>query len=297
MSLYKLYTKYCNSAFDYFLTTNTMNNQDIKEHKQNESKSDEKEIELKTDNDNFNPMVEEVIKILKKENMKYDLKAVHNIDELVANIDKTVNYGKLSDICNLCFDKKALNALDSACGRCNNLMCGECLNEWYNQCKAGKIILATHLLCPFCKNKPTIKTMKKYNKEICTIVQFDKNLVSKLMYNYSEYYFGWCIKCYRIQQAFERVCGANGDLIHNLDNFVCESCKEEAIRREMQTDEYFLKENFKKCPGCLTATTKTSGCNHITCVCGEHWCYECGKAFDYNVIYDHMSEAHGGWWD
>ena len=34
----------------------------------------------------------------------------------------------------------------------------------------------------------------------------------------------------------------------------------------------------QKCPGCARPTTKWKDCNHMHCVCGQHWCWGCGKA-------------------
>jgi hypothetical protein len=34
------------------------------------------------------------------------------------------------------------------------------------------------------------------------------------------------------------------------------------------------------CPECGRATAKDGGCNHMTCTCGAHWCWTCGKAVD-----------------
>ena len=34
------------------------------------------------------------------------------------------------------------------------------------------------------------------------------------------------------------------------------------------------------CPGCSMRTNRTDGCNHMTCVCGYHWCYICECRFD-----------------
>jgi hypothetical protein len=52
----------------------------------------------------------------------------------------------------------------------------------------------------------------------------------------------------------------------------------------------------KRCPRCHTPVFKTSGCNHITCKCGAHWCYVCCRGFDTkDPCYTHMKEAHGGW--
>ncbi|CAL5979143.1 Ankyrin_repeat protein 3 [Hexamita inflata] len=54
--------------------------------------------------------------------------------------------------------------------------------------------------------------------------------------------------------------------------------------------------NHKRCPNCKIYFEKLdkTTCNHIECVCGAHWCYICGKQFEYMEIYPHMHKAHGG---
>jgi hypothetical protein len=40
---------------------------------------------------------------------------------------------------------------------------------------------------------------------------------------------------------------------------------------------------------------RREGCAHITCPCGCHFCYNCGKGFKTSgECYQHMGEAHGG---
>jgi hypothetical protein len=53
----------------------------------------------------------------------------------------------------------------------------------------------------------------------------------------------------------------------------------------------------KRCPFCRVAIVKTSGCNHITCRCGKHWCFYCGQGFNTPTeTYSHMKAAHGGYY-
>lgn len=52
--------------------------------------------------------------------------------------------------------------------------------------------------------------------------------------------------------------------IYSFD-FECEDCTSSL---EMQ--------KYKECPSCTAKVVKTSGCDHITCVCDAHWCYRCG---------------------
>ena len=44
-----------------------------------------------------------------------------------------------------------------------------------------------------------------------------------------------------------------------------------------------------RCFCCKILIIKEVGCNHITCVCGAHWCYRCGVEFTAATIYKHMS--------
>ena len=67
-----------------------------------------------------------------------------------------------------------------------------------------------------------------------------------------------------------------------LDGFKCEDC------RPLTDGKY------KDCPGCGVAVEKTSGCNHITCPCGTHWCFVCRHVSDAHAIYGHMYKEHGG---
>ena len=42
--------------------------------------------------------------------------------------------------------------------------------------------------------------------------------------------------------------------------------------------EHALGKKYKKCPNCNAWTVKIDGCNSMTCSCGNHFCYACGKA-------------------
>merc|ERR1719192_1321526 len=63
---------------------------------------------------------------------KYQGRYIHNIEALIEMVSEQILEGELSDICCLCFEPKALVALESACGKCPNKMCLECLTRWYH---------------------------------------------------------------------------------------------------------------------------------------------------------------------
>ena len=74
----------------------------------------------------------------------------------------------------------------------------------------------------------------------------------------------------------------------------CDDCKTWHNKSELCPN---LDPSIKKCPNCGIFTVKLSGCNHITCRCGCHWCYKCDKPEAYKTgdeVYSHMHDAHGG---
>jgi hypothetical protein len=48
----------------------------------------------------------------------------------------------------------------------------------------------------------------------------------------------------------------------------------------MDGDDYAFASqvaNARMCPGCSLRTSRTDGCNHMTCPCGVEWCYICER--------------------
>jgi len=102
--------------------------------------------------------------------------------------------------------------------------------------------------------------------------------------------YGWCTDCGFARRFVERVCAAGAP--PELSNWRCDTCRDSVDPTgELQ---------IKNCPGCGTATEKTGGCDHIECPapeCGAHWCFNCGKKVGPDAIYEHMTAAHGGWYN
>ncbi len=47
-----------------------------------------------------------------------------------------------------------------------------------------------------------------------------------------------------------------------------------------ELEETQLNQSIKKCPKCSRPVEKNGGCNHMSCVCGYHWCWLCTNNFD-----------------
>jgi predicted RNA-binding Zn-ribbon protein involved in translation (DUF1610 family) len=66
----------------------------------------------------------------------------------------------------------------------------------------------------------------------------------------------------------------------------CARCKEH--KHKGKCKEFFPDEiscyaevfHPQRCPSCRMLVEKEEGCNHITCHCGRHFCYRCGKVVD-----------------
>jgi hypothetical protein len=56
---------------------------------------------------------------------------------------------------------------------------------------------------------------------------------------------------------------------------------------------------LRQCPGCGEGVYRHNGCAHITCRCGQNFCYGCGESFQSgNETYNHLSTAfgYGNYW-
>ncbi|KAF2089126.1 hypothetical protein K490DRAFT_39115, partial [Saccharata proteae CBS 121410] len=74
----------------------------------------------------------------------------------------------------------------------------------------------------------------------------------------------------------------------NCSAITCLKCKErrEALAHECVTrpeDRLFQahaeREHWQPCPHCQRVIELRDACNHITCVCGQNFCYVCGEVW------------------
>lgn len=205
-------------------------------------------------------------------------KLIHDKD-MIERVSDTVlrGYGDQHS-CMMCFSDLPDNKLRKACDRrgCGIRCCVDCLKGWYGQSRPGSVVLPSHLLCAFCKQAPTFKLLSKYNRRLCTVKALD------LKGWQDNWYYAWCEKCYRVKEYMEKVC-AQG--LPDVSGFNCEECV--AVKQ--------CSVLAKECPECGVMTEKTSGCDHITCRCGAHWCFVCGERQTSQSIYAHLSKEHGGY--
>jgi len=72
-------------------------------------------------------------------------------------------------------------------------------------------------------------------------------------------------------------------------------CSMVFLREAGRTPATVLSEaKMQTCPGCAVPSVKAEGCNHMTCLCGAHWCWLCGCAVDAKDPAAHFADVAGG---
>lgn len=61
-----------------------------------------------------------------------------------------------------------------------------------------------------------------------------------------------------------------------------------------EASELVIKQTSMNCPGCRTACHKIDGCNHMTCTCGIHFCYQCGQQLELGRVTEHYRDTEFG---
>lgn len=204
-------------------------------------------------------------------------KKVQNIAEIKESLRQRIQNRESNLMsCSLCFSDLDPTQLRSACGRsgCKQRICSDCIKSWYSLNKPGKIINTAALSCPFCRRIPAGKIARRHRIT-------DIGSLAKALTESGTWIHAWCWRCNHAKEYVERVC-ANG-APEPVSKWVCDGCK---------PVEQIISSKF--CPGCGVLTQKISGCHHITCPCGQHWCYACGEAHSVWTIYRHIAADHGG---
>ncbi|KAJ7032441.1 hypothetical protein C8F04DRAFT_659795 [Mycena alexandri] len=218
-------------------------------------------------------------------NLSLGQKALRYTEQILGQVESRVGNGEVVlGSCSLCFEEKVSTKLGNACGRtgCAQLCDDECLREWYGQNRPGKLLNMMQFTCPFCRRKPTIKTLARYNRPAAVLGGVQEAMGDR------RFLYAWCMGCGSAKQAYERT-ACTEEAVPPISNFRCQDCR--LPRR--------IPGRVVICPSsdCGYVIKKTDGCNHMICVCGTHFCYTCGEEFGGSEIYSHMMSVHGSWYD
>jgi len=212
-----------------------------------------------------------------------DTYPVENIKELWEYIINVMS-GAQPDLpeCSICLERFPVSETTPACGRrgCHQRVCRPCSLEWYSKNSPGNLLYQRSLLCQFCSRVPSPQTLSRIDNNLITLAA----QISKKPLN-PDVYYGWCRQCLMPKEIAEKSCTTEPP---KIPNFTCSDCVNVSA----------VTVNTKECPKCSAAVHKISGCNHIHCHCGGHWCWKCSwLSGNSGEVYDHMQKEHGGFFD
>ena len=169
--------------------------------------------------------------------------------------------------------------------------------------------------CPLCPNEDTHEINYKIIHD-CLILNDKENLINKLenislnhlsetnpdevsfcptpgcsyicFYDINEYHLNCplCKKSYCLKCKTEWHQGLTCEEYQNEKKYE-ENMTEEDKLNEKKFNDYIKGNKCKQCPKCKRWVEKNKGCDHITCPCGTHFCYNCGQLRDSFAPYNH----------
>ncbi|KAL7711519.1 Zinc finger protein [Entamoeba marina] len=187
----------------------------------------------------------------------------------------------------------------SACG---HYICNECLRENVEVCLSN----ATFAECPYSCCKAEIlpwemkrscgkELIEKYENQlvllyvqkegdsvVCPFCNYSRILVDPIVHKVAT-----PINCPFCEKTFCSICF--------LKNHVGD-CYVDQVLDQYKTRRYYdyilgqlLEKSLRHCPVCKLPIVKSYGCNKMTCICGNSFCYKCGKRIN---GYDHFRSGN-----
>lgn len=151
-------------------------------------------------------------------------------------------------------------------------------------------------MCPFCRRKPTVKTLARYNPRAAVLGGLQGAMADR------SFLYAWCMDCARARPAFERT--ACSETVETIQGFKCDQCRVPRFTARVvvcpNPDCGFGIEkvrDFSRLFALAYILHQVNGCNHVQCVCGTHFCFACGEKSSLDEIYGHMNTEHGGFYD
>ncbi|KAF5341182.1 hypothetical protein D9611_006080 [Ephemerocybe angulata] len=212
-------------------------------------------------------------------------------------------------LCPICYDTPTLPEVLS----CGHSSCEPCLRHYLTSagpssafplvCMGGDATCTTPIPIPVIQRH---LAKQRFDQLVDTV------FTSHIQTNVRRFKYCTTPDCTRIYQCdtgvqfhqcpscFSKICSLCNEEAH--EGMTCEErrIQSDPAEQERLNNEWATTNNVKRCPSCSVMTEKTYGCNHMTCRCGEHWCWICRMAFgnvvpfDDGPIHDHLIAVHGG---
>ncbi|KAJ6523524.1 hypothetical protein DFH09DRAFT_198273 [Mycena vulgaris] len=232
----------------------------------------------------------------KSPNLILNGKRVCETAQTVAQIERRVGRGEVVlSTCALCFEEMAHTKLVQACGRtgCSQLVDEGCLREWYGKNEPGKLLNMMQFTCPFCRRKPTVKSLGRYNPRAVTLGGLQAAMDDR------RFFYAWCMDCGSARRAYERT-ACTEERIAPVSGFRCEECRRPPPVVIRHAPIRHAPIHTVRCPNakCRVRIMKDGGCNHMKCsMCFTHFCWVCEKSLDQMEVARHFNVEHGSWFD
>uniref|UniRef100_A0A7S3G5H3 RBR-type E3 ubiquitin transferase n=1 Tax=Palpitomonas bilix TaxID=652834 RepID=A0A7S3G5H3_9EUKA len=197
-------------------------------------------------------------------------------------------------LCNVCYCPfSSTTSLERECvfaGEGNDRICNGCMLEYLKvEIREGKVPLKT----PFKKLRIVpygmVKKMLTTNNELEALEKYERFRALKNDPNARE-----CPSCNYIQAGNPETpnmqceqCSTRYCFFHSLQH-PGKKCWRYALENPISSMKSNLYKYFrtKKCPKCKNYVERNSGCEHMTCKCGQAFCWRCGGVY-YNNNYYH----------
>ncbi|EAQ85390.1 hypothetical protein CHGG_09404 [Chaetomium globosum CBS 148.51] len=225
-------------------------------------------------------------------------KPLHNTPALLTTLSSWISRRRTqSGTCTLCFSTLPKRALHPACGGrrgCAERICTACAAAWYGANRPGRVLNTAALACPFCRRRPAPTAAALLRAVRCL------GGVREAVEEQGGWVYAWCVgRCGSARRYVERVCARGAP--PEVEGWRCEGCVAAAAVGGVLVGGGGEKGGLvvKMCPACGVATERTAGCDHISCPCGKHWCFNCAAmvADTAGEVYAHMSEVHHTWYE
>nr|XP_043611828.1 probable E3 ubiquitin-protein ligase ARI9 [Erigeron canadensis] len=196
-----------------------------------------------------------------------------------------------NNYCGICMDSKNASEIFKNTNICSHMYCTECIRSHVaTKIKENNLTTVT---CP----DPNCKSI--IGPEVCkdilpkqVLEKWEDGLCESLIMATEKFYCPFkdcsailvndggsvvtsseCPVCNRLFCAQCRVawhCGLDCNEYMSLN-------ENERDPSDLMLMDLAKSNKWKRCPNCNYIVERTSGCPHISCRCGHHFCYQCGK--------------------
>lgn len=210
---------------------------------------------------------------------------------------------KSSVTCNICFEDLSADMVITM--DCGHYFCNDCWTEHFivkiNEGQSRRIRCMAHKCNAICDEEKVRQLVRKRDRRLCE--KFDRFLAESYIDDNKR--VKWCPSAPHCGNAIkvedddlcevECPCGMQFCFSCTSQAHSPCSCKMWELWSQKCLDESetvnWLTVNTKPCPKCRKPVEKNGGCNHVSCLCGQSFCWLCGgatgKAHSWTAISGH----------